>query len=62
VKLNWGKRLVVNHPVRVMIQRRIIKWIKSVTRIRRRDRVLEIGCGRGAAPPAPAIFHLSLCP
>ena len=48
MKLNWAERLVVNNPVRVMIQRRIIKWIKGVTRIARKDRVLEIGCGRGA--------------
>jgi ubiquinone/menaquinone biosynthesis C-methylase UbiE len=48
VKLNWAERLVVNNPVRVMIQRRIIQWIKGVTRITRKDRVLEIGCGRGA--------------
>ena len=62
MKFNWAGRLGVNHPVRVIIQRRIIKWIKGVTRMRGKDRVLEIGCGRGAAPPAPAIFHLSLCP
>jgi ubiquinone/menaquinone biosynthesis C-methylase UbiE len=48
VKLNWAERLVVNNPVRVMIQRRIIQWTKGVTRITRKDRVLEIGCGRGA--------------
>jgi ubiquinone/menaquinone biosynthesis C-methylase UbiE len=48
VKLNWAERLVVNNPVRVMIQRRIIKWIKGVTRIAPQARVLEIGCGRGA--------------
>jgi hypothetical protein len=40
--------LLVNNPVRVMIQRRIIKWIKGVTRITPKDRVLEIGCSRGA--------------
>jgi ubiquinone/menaquinone biosynthesis C-methylase UbiE len=48
VKLNWAERLVVNNPVRVMIQRRIIKWIKGVTRITPRAPILEIGCGRGA--------------
>jgi len=48
VKLNWAERLVVNNPVRVMIQRRIIKWIKGVTRIVPQARILEIGCGRGA--------------
>jgi len=48
VKLNWAERLVVNNPVRVMIQRRIIRWIKGVTQIPPQARVLEIGCGRGA--------------
>jgi ubiquinone/menaquinone biosynthesis C-methylase UbiE len=48
VKLNWAERLVVNNPVRVMIQRLIIRWIKSVAPIPARARVLEIGCGRGA--------------
>ncbi len=50
MKLNWAERLVVNNPVRVMIQRRIIKWIKGVTRITPQARVLEIGCGRGPGP------------
>lgn len=48
MKLNWAERLVVNSPVRVMVQRRIIKWIKGVTRIAPQARILEIGCGRGA--------------
>jgi len=48
VKLNWAERLVVNNPVRVMIQRAIIRWIKGVTRIASQARILEIGCGRGA--------------
>jgi len=63
VKLNWAERLVVNNPVRVMIQRRIIKWIKGVTRIAPQARVLEIGCGRGAGARLiqeefhPAVLH-----
>ena len=48
MKLNWAERLVVNNPVRVMIQRRLIKWIKGVTVIAPQSLVLEIGCGRGA--------------
>jgi ubiquinone/menaquinone biosynthesis C-methylase UbiE len=48
VKINWAERLMVNNPVRVMIQRRIITWIKQVTRIPPRAAILEIGCGRGA--------------
>jgi ubiquinone/menaquinone biosynthesis C-methylase UbiE len=58
VKLNWAERLVVNNPVRVMIQRGIIKWIKGVTRIAPQARILEIGCGRGAgACLIQAEFH-----
>jgi ubiquinone/menaquinone biosynthesis C-methylase UbiE len=48
VKVNWAERLMVNSPVRIMVQRRIIKWIKGVTRIAPEARVLEMGCGRGA--------------
>ncbi len=48
MKLNWAERLVVNNPVRVMIQRRLIKWIKGVTAIEPQALILEIGCGRGA--------------
>ena len=48
MKLNWAERLVVNNPVRVMIQRRLIKWIKGVTVIAPQSLILEIGCGRGA--------------
>ena len=28
MKVNWAERLIVNNPVRVMIQRLIIHWIK----------------------------------
>ncbi len=48
MKVNWAERLIVNSPVRIMVQRRIIKWIKGVTRIAPDARVLEMGCGRGA--------------
>ncbi len=48
MKLNWAERLVVNSPVRVMVQRRLIQWIKGVTTIAPRGLILEIGCGRGA--------------
>jgi ubiquinone/menaquinone biosynthesis C-methylase UbiE len=47
VKVNWAERLMVNSPVRVMVQRLIIRWIKNVTRIPPEARVLEMGCGRG---------------
>jgi ubiquinone/menaquinone biosynthesis C-methylase UbiE len=48
VKLNWAERLVVNNPVRVMIQRLIVKWIGRAVAPDPGARVLEVGCGRGA--------------
>ncbi|MHB9073823.1 MAG: class I SAM-dependent methyltransferase [Desulfobaccales bacterium] len=63
MKINWAERLMVNSPVRIFVQRLIIKWIKSVTRIAPESRVLEIGCGRGAgacmiaAEFNPAMLH-----
>jgi hypothetical protein len=48
VKLNRAEWLVVNNPVRVMIQRGLTRWIKGVTRVPPQARILEIGCGRGA--------------
>jgi ubiquinone/menaquinone biosynthesis C-methylase UbiE len=47
VKVNWAERMMVNSPVRVLVQRLIIRWIKRVTRISPEARVLEMGCGRG---------------
>lgn len=63
MKLNWAEQLIVNNPVRVMIQRFIIRWIKAVTQIKPEARVLEIGCGRGAGACLiqeefkPALMH-----
>ena len=47
-KLNWGERLAVNTPVRVLQQRIEINWMARVCRARGFARVLEVGCGRGA--------------
>ena len=63
MKVNWAERLMVNSPVRLAVQRLIIRWIKSVTRIPAEARVLEIGCGRGAGACMiqeefqPALLH-----
>ena len=48
MKLNWAERLIVNNPVRVMIQRLIIKWIGRSVAPDPEAKVLEVGCGRGA--------------
>ena len=47
MKLNWAERLIVNSPVRVMIQRLIVKWIGRSVTPDPAARVLEVGCGRG---------------
>lgn len=63
MKVNWAERLMVNSPVRLLVQRLIIKWIKRVTRIPPAARVLEVGCGRGAGACfiqeefKPALLH-----
>jgi ubiquinone/menaquinone biosynthesis C-methylase UbiE len=48
MKLNWAERLIVNNPVRVAIQRLIVKWIGKSVAADPAARLLEIGCGRGA--------------
>jgi ubiquinone/menaquinone biosynthesis C-methylase UbiE len=49
MKANWLERLIVNSPIRLLIQEKIIlRWIKSKVRLSPGGRFLEIGCGRGA--------------
>jgi ubiquinone/menaquinone biosynthesis C-methylase UbiE len=49
MKANWLERLIVNSPIRLMIQEKIIlRWIKSKMDLPPGGRFLEIGCGRGA--------------
>ena len=63
MKINQAEWLIVNSPVRIMVQRGIIKWIDRVTAIQPGARVLEIGCGRGAGACMllekfnPALMH-----
>ena len=47
-KLNWGERLAVNTPVRVLQQRFEINWMARVCQARGFACALEVGCGRGA--------------
>jgi SAM-dependent methyltransferase len=47
-KLNWGERLAVNTPVRVLQQRFEVSWMAHVCRGGAFGRALEVGCGRGA--------------
>jgi SAM-dependent methyltransferase len=46
--LNWGERLAVNTPVRVLQQRFEINWMARVCQARGFACALEVGCGRGA--------------
>ena len=48
MKLNWAERLIVNNPVRVLIQRLILKWIGQSLAPDPAAKILEVGCGRGA--------------
>jgi ubiquinone/menaquinone biosynthesis C-methylase UbiE len=48
MKLNWAEKMVVNNPVRVAVQRLIIRWIRNQKTLAPGGRVLEVGCGRGA--------------
>jgi SAM-dependent methyltransferase len=48
VKLNWAERWAVNNPLRVLMQKLEIGWMKRNATIRPAAHVLEIGCGRGA--------------
>jgi trans-aconitate methyltransferase len=49
MKVNWAERLIVNSPIRVLIQKRIIiRWIKNKVELCSGGEFLEIGCGRDA--------------
>jgi ubiquinone/menaquinone biosynthesis C-methylase UbiE len=48
MKVNWAERLMVNSPVRVLVQRLIVKWIGRSLTPDPEAKVLEVGCGRGA--------------
>lgn len=49
MELNWAERFAVNNPVRVLLQRLEIRWMKKWGLLAQPGaRILEIGCGRGA--------------
>lgn len=49
MKANWLERQIVNSPIRLLIQEKIIlRWIKNKVDLPKGGTFLEIGCGRGA--------------
>jgi ubiquinone/menaquinone biosynthesis C-methylase UbiE len=64
MKANWLERMIVNSPIRLLIQEKIIlRWIKSKVDLPLGGTFLEIGCGRGAGACLllreflPAVIH-----
>lgn len=63
MKINWAERLMVNSPVRIAVQRLLIRWFKEKTFLKPGAKILEVGCGRGAGAAmllkefAPATLH-----
>ncbi|MGO9620333.1 MAG: class I SAM-dependent methyltransferase [Desulfobaccales bacterium] len=47
MKLNQAERLLVNNPLRVMIQRLVVRWFGKTVSPGPGARLLEVGCGRG---------------
>ena len=48
MRLNWAERLVVNNPLRMVMQQMEMLWFMYAAFPRPNLRFLEIGCGRGA--------------
>lgn len=48
MKLNWGERLAVNNPLRVVQQGFEVAWFQARAGLPAGARIPEIGCGRGA--------------
>ena len=48
MKTNWPEKVWVNSPVRLWVQKREIRFFKSIGDLPSSAHCLEIGCGRGA--------------
>ena len=49
MKLNLAEKLIINNPVRTIRLSRTVGWMKKTGVLRPGGRILEAGCGRGAA-------------
>lgn len=47
MKLNLAERWMVNSPVRLALQRRVLERMRAMARLEPGAEILEIGCGRG---------------
>ena len=47
MKLNWGEKLAVNNPIRILQQYLEMGWLKQMMPLAPGGTILEIGCGRG---------------
>lgn len=47
MKLNLAERLLVNSPVRLALQKRVLRRMRAAAWLRPGADILEIGCGRG---------------
>lgn len=47
MKLNWGERLAVNNPIRILQQYLEMGWLNGMMPLAPGGIMLEIGCGRG---------------
>lgn len=51
MKTNWPEKVWVNSPVRLWVQKREMRFFRSLRDLPPSARCLEIGCGKGAAIP-----------
>jgi ubiquinone/menaquinone biosynthesis C-methylase UbiE len=48
MKANWPEKVWINSPLRLLVQKREVRFLKNFGGLQPGARCLEIGCGRGA--------------